>query len=136
MNNLGVDPDIAAKIWFTSLDYLPKGKNAAKFTDCRYAVIAAAYRVVKYSEQDEVVRKIKTAFNRSQIINEREKPGDLNNDGRVDTTDLSYIKQAVKGSRQLDSNQKAQADLDFNGMIDSNDADLLNKYTTHQISNF
>ena len=137
MDKLGIDANTAAKIWFTSLDYLPKGSNAATFKDCRTAVIKAASKVITTSSKRAIaIRKIKTAFNRVHIYDSNELLGDLYNDGRLDSIDLVVLKRAVLGTKTLTRTEEAQADLNFDGKVDSKDVVLLTDYLLGRIKQF
>lgn len=52
-------------------------------------------------------------------------PGDVNNDGRVDTEDALLALRCALGIIQLSSEARWRADLDFNGVIDTTDALLI-----------
>ena len=137
MDKLEIDANTAAKIWFTSLDYLPKGSNAATFKDCRTAVIKAASKVITTSSERAIaIRKIKTAFNRVHIYDSNELLGDLYNDGRLDSIDLVVLKRAVLGTKTLTRTEEAQADLNFDGKVDSKDVVLLTDYLLGRIKQF
>lgn len=136
MDHLGIDADTAAKIWFTSLDYLPKGVNKATFLDCRNALIQAALKVVRNSTLEDTVTKIKTAFNRVHIFDTNEVLGDLSGDGILTTDDLILMRRALSNTKVLTSSENAQADLDFDGDIDWNDFRLLQKYLSGTITDF
>ena len=136
MDMLGIEATTAAKIWFTSLDYLPKGTNAATFRDCRDAVVTAASKVLRNKARDICVKKIKTAFNRVHIFDENEMLGDLSGDGELTADDLDIISSAFEGSISLTADQRAQADLDFDGSVDLDDLLLLQNYLSGVISEF
>ena len=136
MDHLGIDADTAAKIWFTSLDYLPKGVNKATFLDCRNALIQAALKVVRNSTLEDTVTKIKTAFNRVHIFDTNEVLGDLSGDGILTTDDLILMRRALSNTKVLTTSENAQADLDFDGDVDWNDFRLLQKYLSGTITEF
>ena len=137
MDHLGVDADTAARIWFVSLDFLPQGQNNATFSDCRRAMINATKRVVNnYSKQEEILTKIKVAFNRVHIEDPSEKTGDVNRDGRVDMTDVTALSLKLSDKDNLTSYQKATADVNFDGSVDLADLATLRQYVNKRITEF
>ena len=55
MHKQGIPADLAEKIWFQSMDYLPKGASGANFANCKTAVSRAANDVMArygYSASD------------------------------------------------------------------------------------
>ena len=136
MDKLGIEANTAVKIWFTSLDYLPKGGNKATFDDCRKAVVRATQKVVQNKAQSEYVVKVKTAFNRVHVYDNNEIIGDLCHDGKLDSFDLVILKQAVMGTKSLTPAERAQADLNFDGKVNSADVTLLQNYVLGKITDF
>ncbi len=137
MDKLGIDAATGVKIWFTSLDYLPNGYGAAKFIDCRNAVLEAIDVVVTDNKKrDEYTIKAKNAFNRVHVYDPNELPGDLCRDGKLDASDLTILQQVVAGKRSLPLAQRAQADLNCDFKINQKDVDILSKYISGEITEF
>ena len=136
MDKLGIDAATGEKIWFASLDYLPKGYNAAKFIDCRNAVLQAIDDVAPDNKKNEYKIKAKTAFNRVHVYDPNEIPGDLCKDGALNAFDLTILRQVVAGTRSLPLAQRAQADLNYDFKINQKDIDILSKYILGEISEF
>ena len=55
------------------------------------------------------------------------KEGDANGDGVVDIMDVIAANKVILGMKELTDALKAAADMDHNGMIDSNDSLLILK---------
>ncbi len=64
------------------------------------------------------------------------KPGDINNDGRVNIQDAVLVIQSILGHESLTVDQRERADVDGNGRIDVNDANLIIQMTLGHISRF
>ena len=53
------------------------------------------------------------------------RPGDVNSDGKVDSTDARIVLQAAVGKVKLTGEQKAAADMDGDGKVTSTDARII-----------
>ena len=61
--------------------------------------------------------------------------GDINNSNLVDTTDVSYLKLFLNGSKTTaHSRMTERLDVDGNGIIDYRDVDIIRSILTHQIN--
>lgn len=68
--------------------------------------------------------------------NSDEDLGDLNGDGKVNSTDLQLMKMHVLRQRQLTGTSLLNADVNRDGKVDSTDVALLKRYILRQISSF
>lgn len=64
-----------------------------------------------------------------QVPDPQGKPGDINNDGRVNIQDAVLVIQSILGLESLTADQRDRADVDGNGRIDVNDANLIMQMT-------
>ena len=133
MHYYGISDDVAMHIWYNSLDYLTSN---ASFEDCRDAVVNAAFKVVRNNTQDDVIRKIKTAFNRVRVCKSTEIMGDIDGDGGLTAFDLTMLKQIINGNRNYNGTKKAQADLNCDGKVDADDARQLQRFLLAEITEF
>ncbi|NLM58207.1 MAG: carbohydrate-binding protein [Clostridium sp.] len=62
--------------------------------------------------------------------------GDLNDDGSIDSLDLSLIKRHVLRKTQLTGSALANADVNSDGSVDSIDVSLLKRYVLRKITEF
>ncbi|WP_265445794.1 carbohydrate-binding protein [Acetivibrio straminisolvens] len=62
--------------------------------------------------------------------------GDLNDDGKVNSTDLQLMKMHVLRQKQLTGTSLLNADVNRDGKVDSTDVALLKRYILRQISSF
>ena len=58
---------------------------------------------------------------------------DLDKDGKIDSTDLLYVKKYLLGNLSFDDDQKSAADVNKDGAIDSTDLLYIKKYLLGQI---
>lgn len=55
--------------------------------------------------------------------------GDINNDGKINISDVTYLQKALAGLVTLDNKQKVAADYNFDSLIDINDPRDIQKHT-------
>ena len=123
-------PDfLAAEIWYNSMDYLPKGTDAAKFIDCRNALHFAADPTIGryYSGNMKMnyMAKVLMAFNAVNVKCPTYKMGDANMDGYVNRTDINYINQYYRGDRTLSWFATTLADVNYDGKVTTADSDVI-----------
>ena len=63
-------------------------------------------------------------------------PGDANSDETVDIMDVMTTQKSIMGCRELTPQQKADADVDQNGVVDSADSLNILKYVVGMIDSF
>ena len=132
MSRYGVPDKCAKKIWYTSMDYLPKGSDAATFEKCRAAVLIAANQVINSMYSDATLRKkynayIMMAFNAVNLKERYRKMGDVNNDGKIDSTDMTKISLFVSGRATLDAKSMAIADVNYDGRVTMSDMETISR---------
>jgi len=62
--------------------------------------------------------------------------GDVNGDGKIDTTDARLVLQAIVNKYTLTDTQKMAADVNTDGKIDTVDARLILQYIVRKITEF
>ena len=134
MNRARLSADLARRIWFTSLDYLPKGANKAKFKDARLAVFKAADKVIdayttNKATRDSLKMKVVGAFNEVNLHSAGSgayRRGDVNGDGKWTSTDTNMISNCYNYHNvALTCQQLAAADANCDGTIDASDKNLV-----------
>ena len=65
-----------------------------------------------------------------------EKLGDVNGDGKLNNTDLAYLRIYFNGSTELDTAQKVCVDLNGDGVVTDADLDLIRKEFAGSITTF
>ena len=65
-----------------------------------------------------------------------EKLGDVNGDGKLNNTDLAYLRIYFNGSTELDTAQKVCVDLNGDGVVTDADLDLIRKELAGSITTF
>lgn len=129
MHRSGLPAYLGREIWYTSLNYLTKGADTATFIQCRTAVQKAAEAVMNKrslsaSDKAKYMNYIKNAFDTVGIPDHSSKMGDVNGDGRIDSTDVTKITLAARGYNEMDFS-KQTADVSRDGRITMLDAELL-----------
>lgn len=129
MHKSGLPAYLGREIWFTSLDYLTQGADAATFIQCRTAVQKAAEAVMSKkslssSDKTKYMNYIKNAFNTVGVPDFSSKRGDVNGDGLINSTDVTKITLAARGYNEKDFSKKT-ADLNRDGRITTQDAEIL-----------
>ena len=136
MDKAGLSKELARKIWFTSLDYLPQGADKAKFKDARLAVFKAADKVIDSYTTNKVTRenlkmKVVHAFDEVNLHSEgsgKYRRGDLNGDGYYDVSDSIKLSTVISSHNiSMTCQQLAAADVNFDGVLNSNDTTLINR---------
>ncbi len=141
MSRYGVPDACAKKIWYTSMDYLPKGSDAATFERCRAAVLIAANQVLNsmYPNSAETRKKYTAytmmAFNAVNLKERYRKMGDVNNDGKIDDADITKINLFVRGRTTLDATSMAIADVDYDGRVTMADSEAIFRATLNGTQN-
>ncbi|MDD6060551.1 MAG: dockerin type I domain-containing protein, partial [Ruminococcus sp.] len=132
MHKFGIPDNIARKIWYTSMDYLPDGNDVAKFADCREAVLTAASKVLDrdkahtYLQKLEWIYKIKTAFNAVNLVDKYDLIGDVNLDRTVDQNDVTALTNYINGTYSPSHPVAGYyADVNFDGVVNSKDVTAL-----------
>lgn|GEM_PF-3696791 len=136
MDHLGIDPTTAAKLWFNALNYLKFDNRQVKFVDVRNALISAVSDVVDPRGRELTRRKIKVAFNKVHIYDVNELPGDICNDGYLDSFDLVALRKYLSGMRGLKMSEAAQVDLNYDGEVTYADLSILQNYLIGRIKEF
>ena len=72
----------------------------------------------------------------SPVIPTSEKLGDINSDGKIDTTDLTELSLALIGDKDLTEDQKKAADLDKDGKAALSDLARMRQYISKIITSF
>lgn len=139
MHKSGLPANLGREIWFTSLDYLTQGANAATFIQCRTAVQKAAEEVMNKkslssSDKTKYLKYIKNAFDNVGIPDFSSKMGDVNGDGLIDNTDVTRITMAAHGYPSKDYSKK-NADVNHDGRITLQDAEVLSKAIRNHTTN-
>lgn len=62
--------------------------------------------------------------------------GDVNQDGKVNLTDVKLVMQHYNGARTLDGQEKKSADVNGDGKVNLTDAKLIMKYYNGEITEF
>ena len=127
MHKYGVPDKYAAKIWFYSMDYLPKGADAATFYDWRSAIEQAANDILNSAYSNVHTRnlmkaRILMAFNAVHLPARTSKPGDANGNMQLDNGDLNYLNQYLSGARELDAFALSLCDVNLDGKVNNTDA--------------
>lgn len=60
--------------------------------------------------------------------------GDLNSDGKIDVTDLSELSLVLVGDKEMNSDMKTAADIDFNGKVELADLARLKQYLSKVVN--
>ena len=127
MHKLGIPDHVGKKLWYISLDYLPKGNNAT-FADCRTAINKAAdkvFDIYSYSKRLEWAYIIRKAFNTVNVRDKYDLVGDVNLDFKIDENDITDLKDYLAPDKTFQFTQPVQehyCDLNADGVID--DADV------------
>ena len=134
MDTYNIRRDYAREMWYNSLNYLAKGRNQATFLNCRRAVERAALDIVnKYYKNSPVGAQnylvmVASAFNYPRIYDGSYRLGDINQNGRLDSGDVTLVKRYANDHSVLSSpNQISLGDVDFDGYLTQNDANLIQR---------
>ncbi len=139
MHKLGIPDHVGKKLWYISLDYLPKGNNAT-FADCRTAINKAAdkvFDIYSYSKRLEWAYIIRKAFNTVNIRDKYDLVGDVNLDFKIDENDITDLKDYLDPDKTFKFTQPVQehyCDLNADGVIDDADVAYLEKVVNGQIT--
>lgn len=132
MHKYGIPDDIAAKIWFYSMDYLPKGSDVATLTDWRNALDQASINVINNAYSNTRTRnlmraKVLMACNAVHVPAPTSRLGDANGNCRLDSGDITYLSDYLSNRRSLEPFFLSLCDVDKDGNITNNDLSRLRK---------
>ena len=75
------------------------------------------------SEDD--ITSLESVIQRSLHLERFRRPGDLNNDGKVDMDDVLMMKDVLDGKIHLDEDELKYADINHDGIVDYKDLNLM-----------
>lgn len=132
MHSYGVPDNYAARIWFYSMDYLPKGADVATLYDWRNALAQASNDILDKAYSNIRTRnlmkaKVLMACNAVHVPAPTSRLGDANGNCRLDSGDVTYLSQYLNGTRTLDAFNLSLCDVDMDGNVSSNDLSRLRK---------
>ncbi|MBQ8228725.1 MAG: dockerin type I repeat-containing protein [Clostridia bacterium] len=78
----------------------------------------------------------KTRVAETDIVLNKQKPGDLNDDNKINSSDALLVLQSATGIINLTQEQKSFADVNKDGKINAGDALLILQFATNLISGF
>ena len=135
MDRYGISKEMARKIWYRSIGYLPQGRDNATFVRCRDAVLRAAqdcayeYYPNSAASRKSLLVKVHSAFNYARIMYSGYKLGDINGDGNVNSSDVTMITVCARDdSRVSDPARLSMGDVNFDGRVTTADAEKLQRY--------
>lgn len=132
MHSYGVPDNYAARIWFYSMDYLPKGADVATLYDWRNALAQAANDILDKAYSNTRTRnlmkaKVLMACNAVHVPAPTSRLGDANGNCRLDSGDVTYLSQYLNGTRTLDAFNLSLCDVNKDGNVTSSDLTRLRK---------
>lgn len=132
MHKYGVPDKYAAKIWFNSMDYLPKGSDVATIADWRNALCQAANDELsrRYSNTrtcNLMKAKVMMACNAVHVPAPTSRLGDANGNCRLDSGDVTYLTEYLNGKRLLQPFNLSLCDVNKDGDVTQSDLTLLSK---------
>lgn len=126
MHKYGIPDNYAAKIWFYSMDYLPKGADVATLYDWRSALIEASRDILDQAYSNTRSRnlmkaKVQMACNAVHVPAPTSRLGDANGNCRLDSGDVTYLNEYLKGTRTLDWFNLSLCDVNMDGNVNYSD---------------
>ena len=79
----------------------------------------------KRGNLDNEINRLDHVFKEELSSEKLRKPGDLNDDGKVDFEDVLMLKEVLEGKRKLDQKELEYADLNRDGVVDYKDLNLM-----------
>ncbi len=132
MHSYGVPDNYAARIWFYSMDYLPKGADVATLYDWRNALAQASNDILDKAYSNIRTRnlmkaKVLMACNAVHVPAPTSRLGDANGNCWLDSGDVTYLSQYLNGTRTLDAFNLSLCDVNKDGNVTSSDLTRLRK---------
>lgn len=127
MHKYGISDSDAAKIWFYSMDYLPKGPDVATLSDWRNALAQGSRDLLIRCPASDIRRcnllkaKVLMACNAVHVVAPTSRLGDANGNCRLDSGDVTYLEQYLNGTRILDPFNLSLCDVNKDGNISNSD---------------
>ena len=110
--------------------------NEPNSPDLVQGLIPIRYETTTDSDGNTVTKVLKEDATPQKATATCEKLGDVNDDGKITTSDVIFVKEAIVGKRSLTDSQLVCADLDGDGAITENDCSLIMNYIAENITTF